>query len=130
MTEAGYIGRISPILKDDWTDNVPQYYSHYNFHIKRKRAKAKLRRERILFSLVSICVVFLCLSIFTLRPSSCETYENNICHAVTAGDTLWSIAKEYKGDKVSTPEFVYEIKKINNLASSDINIGDLLIIPE
>ncbi len=29
MTEAKYIGKISPILSDDWTDKVPSYYSYY-----------------------------------------------------------------------------------------------------
>lgn len=130
MTEAKYIGRISPILKDDWTDNVPQYYSYYDFHMKRKKAKAKLKKERMLLVLVSAFIVFVCMSISAIRPESRETYENNLKHAVSSGDTLWSIAKEYKKDDVSTAEFVYKIKKTNKLVSSDINVGDLLIIPE
>ncbi len=130
MTEAKYIGRISPILKDDWTDNVPQYYSYYDFHMKRKQAKAKLKKERMLLVLVSVFMVFVCMSISAIRPESRENYENNLRHAVSSGDTLWSIAKEYKAENVSTSEFVYKIKKTNNMTSSDINVGDLLIIPE
>ncbi len=130
MTEAKYVGRISPILSDDWTDNVPQYYSYYNFHMRRKAAKKKLNRERRVFAIVSVLLVMICMSLFAIRPESHESYEDNLRHAVAYGDTLWSIANEYKSDDVSTGEFVYEIKKVNNLKSSNINVGDLLIIPE
>lgn len=130
MTEAKYIGRISPILADNWTDNTPSYYSYYNSHMKRKAAKKKLRRERMLFVITMLIAATVVLSIFALRPEGRETYDNNRLHAVEYGDTLWSIANEYKGEGVTTGEFVYEIKKINSLTSSAINVGDLLIIPE
>lgn len=130
MTEAKYIGRISPILADDWTDNVPLYHSYYDFHMKRKAAKRRLMKERAIFVVTSILIVCLCMSFFMLRPESVETYATNPCHAVSYGDTLWSIAKEYKSENESTRDFVYEIRKINNLKTSEIKAGDVLIIPE
>lgn len=130
MTEAKYVGKISPILFDDWTDNTPSYYSYYDAHMKRKAAKRKLLHERIIFCAVMVVVVAVCLSVLSLRPQGSETYEKNNLHAVAYGDTLWSIAKEYKDESQTTGEFVYEIKKINSMATSDINVGDLLIIPE
>lgn len=129
MTEAKYIGRISPILADDWMDNVPSYHSYFEFHKKRKAAKKQLMKERVIFFTVCVLLVCLCMSYFAIRPESRETYANCPAYAVTYGDTLWSIANEYKGDNVSTGEFVYMIKKANDLATSEISAGDVLIIP-
>ncbi len=130
MTEAGYIGKISPILADDWTDNVPSYYSYYNFHQRRKAAKKRLARERMVFFTVMALLICLCMSYFTIRPESSQTYADCPTHAVVYGDTLWSIANEYKGDNVSTGEFVYKIKKVNNLLTAEISAGDILVIPQ
>lgn len=130
MTEAKYIGRISPILADDWTDNVPSYYSYFEFHKKRKAAKRQLRKERAVFFTVCALLVCLCMSYFTIRPASQETYADCPTHAVVYGDTLWSIANTYKGDDVSTGEFVYKIKKANNLTTAEITAGDVLVIPD
>ena len=130
MTNAKYIGNISPILYDNWTDNTPSYYSYYDFHMKRKAARKKLLRERAMFFLTMLVVAFMALSIFSLNSRGSETYENNQLHAVMSGDTLWSIANTYKKDNQSTGEFVHEIKKINSMQNSSINLGDVLIIPE
>ena len=53
-----------------------------------------------------------------------EKYENvTVCQ----GDTLWSIASGLKGN---VNENIYNIKKLNNLNSSNIYIGQKLIIPD
>ena len=129
MTEAKYIGKISPILADDWTDNVPSYYSYIEFHKKRKAAKKQLMKERMIFVTVCALLVCLCMSYFTIIPESRETYADCPAYAVTYGDTLWSIANEYKSEDMSTGEFVYMIKKANDLTTSEINAGDVLLIP-
>lgn len=129
MTEAKYIGKISPILADDWTDNVPSYYSYFEFHKKRKAAKKQLMKERAVFFVVCTLLVCICMSYFTIRPESRETYAGCPSYAVAYGDTLWSIANEYKGDNVSTGEFVYMLRKVNNLETSEISAGDVLVIP-
>ncbi len=129
MTEAKYIGKISPILADDWTDNVPSYYSYFEFHKKRRAAKKQLMKERMVFFTVCALLVCICMSYFTIRPESRETYSDCPVHAVVYGDTLWSIANEYKSEDMSTGEFVYMIKKANDLASAEITAGDVLVIP-
>ena len=48
---------------------------------------------------------------------------------VESGDTLWSIAQNYVGSKTDIREFIYEIKTLNDLDSSDIQIGQELLIP-
>lgn len=129
MTEAKYLGRISPILADDWMDNVPSYYSYIDFHNKRKAAKKQLKKERRVFFTVCAILVCLCMSYFTINSHSSETYVNCPSHAVVYGETLWSIANEYKGESMSTGEFIYKIKKANNLETSSISAGDVLVIP-
>ena len=54
--------------------------------------------------------------------------------AISSGDTLWSIAK-YEGinneyfENNDIRDIVDEIKYLNNLSSSNLNIGDKLSIP-
>ena len=48
---------------------------------------------------------------------------------IDKGDTLWSLAEEYRSDNISTNDFVKEIKDINGLSSDYINEGNYLIIP-
>lgn len=50
-------------------------------------------------------------------------------YLVQKGDTLWSIA-EKTGFNVDIREIVYRIKALNNLDSSTIYPGDVLLIPK
>ena len=48
---------------------------------------------------------------------------------VCKGDTLWGIAEKYnKGGDIR--KYIYEIKKANNLVSSEIHAGEQLLIPK
>lgn len=48
---------------------------------------------------------------------------------VKTGDTLWDIANKY-GKNGDIRKYIYEIKKVNKLASSKIFAGDELMIPQ
>ena len=48
---------------------------------------------------------------------------------VESGDTLWSIAEEYAPENVDTRKVVYEIRKANNMDTSNINVGQEIKIP-
>ena len=47
---------------------------------------------------------------------------------VKNGDTLWGIAQKHYVDG-DIREYIHEIKTVNKLSSSDIFIGDRLILP-
>jgi len=47
---------------------------------------------------------------------------------VNSGDTLWSIAERY-GDNSNIREYIYNIKKINNLDSSMVYENMAILIP-
>lgn len=48
---------------------------------------------------------------------------------VKSGDTLWNIAKRYYNSNADLREIIYEIKKINNLSTSDLRPGQQIKIP-
>ncbi len=48
---------------------------------------------------------------------------------VIEGDTLWNIAKENISEKEDVRDYIYIIRKVNNLESANIHSGDQLLIP-
>ena len=48
---------------------------------------------------------------------------------VESGDTLWSIAQRYSDGRTDIRRFIYEITDLNSLETSDISIGQQLLIP-
>lgn len=48
---------------------------------------------------------------------------------VSQGDTLWNIAVAYKPDYMDTRDYIEEIKASNELASSSIQVGQVLTLP-
>jgi LysM repeat protein len=52
-----------------------------------------------------------------------EHYET---HVVAPGETLWSICKEYNPKAVSMDEILYETRKVNNMRTSNIYVGDVI----
>lgn len=54
--------------------------------------------------------------------------------AISSGDTLWSIAKYERSNNVyfedkDIRDIIDEIKYVNNLSASNLNVGDKLSIP-
>lgn len=94
----------------------------------------KLNMKKIirLSVIVSILAVLVLLFIHSTSLSYEEVEYREVY--VSSGDTLWSIAKSeqesnnyYKGKDVR--EIIFDIKKVNNLSSSDLVINQKLLIP-
>lgn len=94
----------------------------------------KLNMKRIVK--LSIVIVVLSIMILLFIHSTSLSYKNIEYNEiyVCRGDTLWDIAKSeqedneyYKGKDVR--EIIFDIKKVNNLTSSDLNINQKLLIP-
>lgn len=130
MTEAKFVGNISSVTYDNWTDFVPSYHSYYDTYMKIKKLRKKAARQRMAF--FAIVTVLICVAVVFLGGKSSYGSENIYVseHVVSYGDTLWSIAKEYKPDSVTMDEYLYKLRRANSMTSSAINVGDVLIIPE
>ncbi|WP_058304359.1 LysM peptidoglycan-binding domain-containing protein [Gorillibacterium timonense] len=48
---------------------------------------------------------------------------------VAPGDSLWSIAKEYSKGR-TIPSYMRELIELNDLASSELQVGQLLVLPD
>lgn len=48
---------------------------------------------------------------------------------VKSGDTLWSIAQQHKDDDCDIREYIYNVKKINNMDSSTLIADTSILIP-
>ena len=85
---------------------------------------------------LSVVIVILALLVLLFIHSTSLSYEEIEYSElyVSSGDTLWSIAKfeqennaYYKGKDVR--EIIFDIKKVNNLPSSDLVINQKILIP-
>jgi len=92
------------------------------------KRKYRLKNKRRFFTLIAIIIVSLILGISatTIAYGDKETSFKEV--TVRSGDTLWSIAEKYNKNE-DIRKYIYEIKKINNLKTSDIYAGDTLILP-
>lgn len=48
---------------------------------------------------------------------------------IHSGDTLWHIAKKYKGDNEKIEHMILKIMKINGMRSENIISGESIIVP-
>ena len=75
----------------------------------------------ILFITLIIMMIFSFIKI----PKYEETYQKLI---ICEDDTLWNIADKYKKPGQDVREYIYEIKKLNNMESATIYEGQELTI--
>ena len=83
-------------------------------------------------SIIIFLIIFIILILANISFSHTEIKYKEI--SVSSGDTLWSIAKYQKinnnyFENKDIRDIVAEIKNVNNLKNSSLNIGDKLSIP-
>ncbi|WP_017812454.1 LysM peptidoglycan-binding domain-containing protein [Paenibacillus shenyangensis] len=79
-----------------------------------------------------ICVLFASIVLyggFQHLVIADEVPDNEQHVIVKSGDSLWAIASRYKSDETDIRDYVDEIRNHNQLASSQIQSGDVLVIP-
>ncbi len=90
---------------------------------KRYTLKNKKRFFTLIFLIFGIMITFVFADIsYGYKKKEYKMVE------IQYGDTLWDIADRYKGD-IEIRKFLFEIKKVNKLDTSDIYIGDMIRIP-
>lgn len=96
--------------------------------LRRLRRQRKLRRQRSAALLVLITVMMFVMAHAAFSEQNTDT----VCVetvTVTSGDTLWSIAAEYKPSSKDLREFVYEIAADNGVKDCEIYVGQTLLVP-
>lgn len=84
---------------------------------------------KLLKKLGIISIIFI--SICAVAARICEISSVNYIseeYTVKSGDTLWSIAGEYADENQSLREYIYEIKKVNNMTSNNLEVGQNITI--
>ena len=104
---------------------------------KRKLRRQKELRRKLFLAILSVCIILTCVLSYSALISNASAECDDISYKyftsieVESGDTLWSIAKEYKDEKFydSTKDYVDEVVQMNHLSSTQITAGQFLIIP-
>jgi hypothetical protein len=89
--------------------------------------KYTLKNKTKFFSFLLITCFIIFTGIYTASVSGYKEpeYQSII---INSGDTLWSIAEKYS-DNCDIREYIYNIKKINDLDSSIVNENTAILIP-
>lgn len=102
-----------------------------------QRHTGKLAKKRIIFLLGTVLLITLGSIIFGSSFSAAQDqsaeqeveYKYYKSIEIKKGDSLWSIAQEYKADDYeSTREYIEELKELNNLTSDTIHQGQYLMV--
>ena len=90
--------------------------------------KYVLKNKRKFFSFVFVISVLAFIMIYT---SSVSGYQEPKYQSifVNSGDTLWSIAEKYGSDSIDIRDYIYNIREINNLDSSNLYENTTILIP-
>ncbi len=101
---------------------------------RKKQVKKQLVRflTALVLIVLTVCVILFSNKNITNADENGESVKLNKYYktiTIESGDTLWSIADEYKsGSNKNTKEFVSELKSMNNLHSDEIMSGQKLLV--
>ena len=96
--------------------------------INRKRKSYKLRfRGAVLIMIIAFSAVFGAISAQAADDPADLSQLKAVY--VVEGDTLWSLIDEHYHTDNDIREAIYQVKKINNMESSDLMPGQVLYIP-
>lgn len=83
-------------------------------------------KKRFILSMTILTTIIV--SIFNLAFANVEKSITVAEHTVVCGETLWSIATEYKKDGQDIREYIYELRKLNNLEDCILQVGQEILI--
>lgn len=98
----------------------------------KKRRTSEAAKKRIILLLATVLLITVGSVIFGSAFSSVQanTEEQTKCYksiVIEAGDSLWSIANEYRGVE-STKAYIGELKQLNGIVSDTIHQGQCLVV--
>ena len=97
--------------------------------------RRRVQRQRIALAAIAFTLIVSCSFIFSGFMTSAHDKSNAIptktsymSIQIESGDSLWSIAEEYKPANISTPDYIDELIRLNGLKSDDIHADQYLTI--
>ncbi len=92
-----------------------------------KRDRQKRRKKRLAALLLTVFIIFGASMIFSSGGAADVPDYTKIM--VQPNDTLWKIARNHLPAGMDIREFIFVIKKVNNVQNSIIHPGDILLLP-
>lgn len=95
-------------------------------------AKAYPFFATVVFAAASLLIAAILISVDAIRAASTEDTlgSTGIAYVVVApGDTIWDLAETHKPNGTQTPDVVEWIRRENNLSTSNLSIGQSLMVP-
>ena len=86
--------------------------------------KTNKRKNRCLAVFIFLVIALFNISIARTDKEEAQTQD----YIISSGETLWSIAQKYKNPEEDTRQYVYEIRKLNNMTNSTIYAGQTIKI--
>lgn len=88
-----------------------------------------VNKKRFITTISIILIMFFSVIVMFFSFTKNQEYtESHKTIYISKNETLWSIAKEYKKPNQDIRDYIYEIRKLNNMESATIYEGQELII--
>ncbi len=88
------------------------------------REKARRQRRTLLIMVMAMIIAF-SLGVFAVADDGIDF----VTVTVSSGDTLWNLCAPYKPERMDLRDFIEKVKYENNMESSEIFMGQELMIP-
>ncbi len=85
-------------------------------------------KNKIKFIRSIAIIVFLLIALFNISIAKTDKEAEIIDYTISKGETLWSIAGEYKEKNEDIRQYIYDIKKLNNMTDSTVYPGQVIKI--
>lgn len=95
----------------------------------KKRYVLKNKRRFIIALAIVISIVSSIFLVATTKTSGYAevTYKEIV---ITNGDTLWDIVCETYGNNIDIRKMVTTVKKANEMSTSELSVGQVLLLPQ
>lgn len=87
----------------------------------------KARRQRRTLTIFIMIGIVLC--VYFSMGALADNTEKTTTVYVTAGDTLWSICEENLPANEDLRSYIYKVKRLNKMETSNIYVGQEIILP-